>query len=397
MWLATGSDVVITMSEIAIAHDQFSSRGGAERVACELARTFNAPIYAGWVDRSVVPDDVTVRQVFDSSAAGIARRLHYMAEDFYQMQAWQQCDELVDYDTVIINKNNAGWYVPQDDQTIVWYLHSTPRNLYDRFHDHERGLINKFLAAAMRTLYAPNTRYADAWVCNSELVERRLRRYWDIDDATVIHPPTAAADLEPDTSPTGESYVTIGRLERHKRTREIIEAANALRLPLKVGGDGSEREMLGEIAGPTVEVLGYVSEAEKERLLAEAKAFVFNAINEDFGMAPVEAMGAGTPVVGVRDGFTQFQVRDGENGVLFDRGDLVTALDRFERSGVAWGEEQISQWATQRFSRKRFRDRMRAVVAAAQDEAEITPSWDEPATDSEPVELTLTDGGADDE
>lgn len=357
---------------VAIAYDCFDVDGGAERVAIELARTFDAPIYAGFVDEEIPPDDVEVHQVFESTISKLAYNAHYAITDAYHMRAWQECSELSEYDTVIICKNNCGWFVPEDDQSLVWYLHSTPRNLYDRFHENRGGLLRPWFAAAMRALYAPNTRYADAWVCNSELVHRRLRRYWDR-DGEVVYPPVPTASFGPGFAETGDYYVTVGRLQRHKRTREIVEAANEQGVPLKVAGTGPEQETLNAVAGDTVDVLGYVSEDRKRELLAGAKAFIFNASNEDFGMTPIEAMASGTPVLGVKDGYTQYQIQDGKNGLVYDRGQLASAIARFELRGVEWSESRIDEWASERFGRRTFREAMRRIVSQAQAQAEINP------------------------
>jgi len=48
------------MSDIAILHDQLDANGGAERVAYEMARALDAPIYAMWADTETTPEDIEV-------------------------------------------------------------------------------------------------------------------------------------------------------------------------------------------------------------------------------------------------------------------------------------------------------------------------------------------------
>jgi glycosyltransferase involved in cell wall biosynthesis len=117
-----------------------------------------------------------------------------------------------------------------------------------------------------------------------------------------------------------------------------------------------------------VDVRGYVEEAEKRRLLRDAKALVFLAENEDFGMVPVEAMAAGTPVIGVEEGFTAEQIRDGVNGYFTDRkpSEVQAAIWWFEDEGVEWSGAQLHAFA-QQFGRKRFDWEMRAAVDAARE------------------------------
>jgi hypothetical protein len=63
---------------IAIAHDQFRTLGGAERVAIAMARALDAPIYAGRVDEAVVPADVEIHEMFDRRVGQRAMRSHYL-------------------------------------------------------------------------------------------------------------------------------------------------------------------------------------------------------------------------------------------------------------------------------------------------------------------------------
>lgn len=391
--------------DIAVLHDQVMTRGGAERVAFEMARTFDAPILAAVVDQDVVPDDVEVRQVFDSWLANRCMRSHYIIQDLFQMQRWQYVEEAHGFDTLIINKTNPGWYVPKDTQTTVWYLHSTPRGMYDQFHREGSGLIPRLLKIPMRPLYAPNTRYSDGWACNSELVERRMDRYWDIDngDVDVIYPPVDVEACSPDYAETEDYYFTVSRLRGHKRIGDIIEAFNQLNrsgeeYQLKIAGTGPDEDRLKEMAGENVEFLGYVAEEEKYRLLSEAKAGVFAAENEDFGIVPIEFAASGTPVIGVKDGFTQHQVADRRSGYTFARqgGHLRETIRLFERQGVQWSADRIAEFA-QRFSRDRFREEMRSLVETAQERSTITTPWEgsevEDVEEPEPMASLRTDGG----
>lgn len=389
--------------DIAIAHDQFRTMGGAERVAVQMARTLDAPIYAGRVKPGVCPDDVEIHEVFSDRIGRRAMRSHYLVQDLYQMLGWQHVEDLYEYDTVIINKTNPGWFVPKDTQTTIWYLHSTPRGLYDQWHRHGRGYLTAAMKAPMRVLYAPNTRYADAWACNSELVQRRMGRYWDIDeeDVNVIYPPVPTDTFGPENGTGGGGhYVTISRLYGHKRVDHIVRAFNQLGdgYQLVVAGDGPEREELEELAGPNVDIRGYVDEEEKARLLADAEAFVFAAENEDFGIAPIEALASGTPVIGVGEGFTQHQIVDGENGLTFalEGGHLRETIRHFDRVGVEWEAERLQAFADQ-FGTEQFERRLREWVAGAQSDAAVSVEWADPMADEpEPAETVVADGGGGD-
>jgi glycosyltransferase involved in cell wall biosynthesis len=77
-------------------------------------------------------------------------------------------------------------------------------------------------------------------------------------------------------------------------------------------------EYLKSIAGPTVEFLGHVADQELEKVLMLSKAFLFASVDEEFGIAPIEAMGYGIPVIAYKSGGLIETVKDGVNGYLFD-------------------------------------------------------------------------------
>ncbi len=386
--------------DIAIAHDQLTERGGAETVAFEFARALDAPIYAATVDQDIVPEDITVVEVFDSRGAQALLNSHYLLADAYQMLAWQHVPELYEHDAVLLNKNNPGWFVPKDTQTVLKYCHSPPRGAYDLFHKRGEGFGTRVLNTPMRLFYRQNVSYVDAWACNSELVQRRIESYWDrdTDRVDVIHPPVDVDSYGADLAADRDYYFTFSRLEGHKRIDEIVRAFDQLgeEYQLVVGGDGSERDRLESMAPENVEFVGYMDEAEKRRRLAEAKAFVFAAENEDFGLVPIESMASGTPVIGVKDGFTQHQVLNGENGLTWARqgGHLREAIRQFERHGVEWDAERIQAFAAQ-FGVERFHREIREWVADAVEATRVEAPWEREESDHEHARASVarTDGG----
>ena len=127
-------------------------------------------------------------------------------------------------------------------------------------------------------------------------------------------------------------FVTGGRLAAMKRVDIIIEAANQLGLPLTVVGKGPEYNDLSRLAGPTVRLVGFVPDDKLAQHFAAAEAFVF-ASYEDFGIAPIEAMAAGTPVIAFNRGGARDYVIPGKTGQFFDEQtieSLVQALKRFK-------------------------------------------------------------------
>ncbi|RDI70207.1 glycosyltransferase [Halopelagius longus] len=381
-----------TEYRVAVAHEHYPERGGGEMVADELARTFDADVYAGFVNEDATSEDVAVHDLFgDGIAGGFIRRSIILRDAYYQF-AWADAPELRDFDVVVTSGNNPGWFVPRDDQTVVSYVHSPQRTPYDRWaeSDSNHGPVAHLYAKAARQFH-PEGKYSDRLVANSELVRRRIVRYWGVspDDVDVVYPPVDVDEWSRHDRETGDYYVTWSRLYPSKHIETIVRACTRAGVNLVVGGTGPERKRLERIAGPTVEFRGFVEWDELRQLVSGAKATIFAAENEDFGMVPIESMAAGTPVIGVRDGFTEFQISDDVNGLLFDRSvpDLVEVIEQFEEHGVRSSPPAIENFA-QQFSVDRFRTEMRRIVHEAVESARVKTGLDYPTP-----RPTVPDGG----
>lgn len=351
------------MSDIAIAHEKITGIGGAQKVAFELARTFDAPIYAGWVEDEYVPEDVEVRQLFTDRSKHLLN-LPGVLVDAYHMLKWSWVKELYEYDTIILNKTNTAWFVPKPDQQVIHYVHSPPRSTFDRWHETEHGILGRIAAIAQRAIYEHTWNYPDYIIANSEVVSHRLERYLDRSADRVIYPPVAIDEYSPEKARTDGFYLTIGRLAHNKNVPAIVEVCEDENIPLKVAGEGPTMKEVEKVAGDNTEVLGYISEDEKQNLYSEAKATIFNASQEDFGITPVESLASGTPVIGVNEGYTQYQIQDGKNGILYNRNggeNLKQAIEQFEERGVQMDETEVSTTADE-YHRERFRREMQEVV-----------------------------------
>ena len=369
--------------DIAIAHKDYDTRGGGEVFVRRLANHLDCPVWVGRRNQDNEPPDggLEIREIPLSAGerwaidrGGVTRAAAYMS-------AWSKASSvLAQYDVVITSGNEPMWYVAPDEQVHIAYTHSTPRFMYDLFPDRTSAMST--LGAAFnigkRTLYQHNTPRPDLWIANSDRVARRITRYHHVstDDVRVVYPPVDVHNYSADLVGTSDFYLHVGRLAGHKRVDDIVEAWQYIDTPLKIAGAGPDRDRLERMAPSHVEFLGFVSEHRKRELMSAAKAHVYAPENEDFGMVPIESMAAGTPVIGVNEGFTKYQVRDGANGILFDRGEqnMIAAIQRFERDGVAWTAAELERFATQ-FGVDRFREQIDAAidrgVAAAQVEPQV--------------------------
>jgi glycosyltransferase involved in cell wall biosynthesis len=174
----------------------------------------------------------------------------------------------------------------------------------------------------------------DYYVANSDYVGKRIKKFYRRDSVT-IHP---GVDIpEGEVSETRDDYyLVVSRFVHYKRVDLAIEACNKLGKRLVVIGSGGEEEQrLRELAGPTVEFRGRVSDTEMQDAYAHAKAFLFPGI-EDFGLTPVEAQANGCPVLAYGEGGALETVVDGQTGLFFHEQtaeSLADCMSHFEAMG----------------------------------------------------------------
>ncbi|QLG63398.1 glycosyltransferase [Halorarum salinum] len=381
--MSCGDDL---FENLAIAHWGEHVNGGGDRVAWELARVFeNAPLYVGWQDESIEPNDIETEQVISSRLLEWALRRGGALRMFAHLLGWQKAEPLRDYDVLVTSGNEPLFYVPPTEQVWVSYVHHTNRRQSDQIDEVEDGLLGSLKLLfyyLVRVAFDHNTHKPDLFLANSEQVKRRMIRYWGVPEEKidVVYPPVDTDAYSPDDAETGDYYLTLSRLDWHKNVGEIVKGFNELSdATLVVAGDGPDRAKLEAMAGTNIEFRGYVSEEEKKELLAGAKAFIFNGRDEDFGISPVEALAAGTPLLGVREGMTQYQVIDGKNGYAHVRDgetgrSISEAVHELEAEGVQWNDDEIATFAD-RFSVKLFHVRINEAVRKAIDSADTTPEW----------------------
>ncbi len=373
---------------IAIVHDYLREYGGAERVVEAMHELWpDAPLFTSFVDWKNLGEQGKRFKNWDIRTSWVqnnwfVKRFHSPLR-FLAPNIWESFD-LSGYDVVI---SSSGWFMcrgvanrqqtTKNTQLHVCYIHHPPRNLYGYATGSDLAkywpvrayatIVNFFL----RQYDFETAQSVDYFVANSKETARRVRKFYRR-ESTVIYPPVeihskiqhSTSNINPKIEiQNGSYYLSVGRLTWAKRVDLAIAACNKLTLPLKIVGTGKEEAYLRSIAGPTVEFLGGVSDTELAYLYAGARALIFCALDEDFGMVPVEAMAHGTPVVALAQGGVLETVQDGKTGVLFHAPTpeaLVEAIKRLKRLGSTM-EKQCRQQAIQ-FSKERFKKEFKQFV-----------------------------------
>ncbi|MDP6373067.1 MAG: glycosyltransferase [Vicinamibacterales bacterium] len=169
----------------------------------------------------------------------------------------------------------------------------------------------------------------DRYVAISQHVAGRLRCYYNR-PATVVYPPVDTEFFQPTPTEPGPAFLIVSALVPYKRIDLAIEAARLAEVRLRIVGGGPEFGRLRQLAGPTVELLGTLSDDAVREEYRQARAFILPG-EEEFGIAPVEAQACGCPVVALNRGGARETVVDGVTGVLVDDPTTAAFADAFRR------------------------------------------------------------------
>lgn len=305
---------------LAVLYDFLETIGGGERVALTLAKHLDADLITTNVDPTLA-----ARAGFAGVNVIDLGRLRG-TPPFKQLDATRKFSQAKfhGYDLYMILGNwavyAAKWHHPN-----VFYCLTPTRMFYDQ-RDTILGRLNPVTRGAARVwtaFHRPLDRRAvthcDRVVAISRNVRGRVLR-WYRRDADVIYPPVATSRFR--FREVGDAWLSVSRLYPEKRLELQFETFR--RLPneklILVGGHAvgdRSAKYLASLQPPTnVTLLGEVSEAVLADLYARCRGFLTTAIDEDFGITPVEAMAAGKCVLATDEGGYRETVVHGRTGFL---------------------------------------------------------------------------------
>lgn len=304
--------------KLALVHDDLVQWGGAERVLLALSEAFpEAPIYTSVFDRKnpLLKEKFAGRKIVTSFIQRIPgwRKLYKALLPLYPI-AFEQFD-FSGFDVVLSQTTRfAKAVITKPETKHICYCHTPPRFLWNfaggKNPSGPFGYFN-FLRRYDKAI----SRRPDLWVAGSKNARERLAKVYGV-SSRVIYPFVDIEQISPWSSWNGGYLMVVSRLNDYKRIDLVIQAANALKISLKVVGEGPMKRALQGMGGPTVEFLGRVEEELLVLLLSGCKALVI-AGEEDFGMAALEAQSFGKPVLAYGRGGSLETIIDGETGSLF--------------------------------------------------------------------------------
>ncbi len=299
--------------------------------------------------------------------------------------------------SMVISSNHlvAKGALTSPDQLHISYVHTPVRYAWDQMNVYlQQSNLSKFGLGPFVRLQLHYLRLWDQLsssrpnylIANSRFTARRIAKFWRR-KSLVIHPPVDVERFQWNLS-RDDYYLCLSRLVPNKRVDLVVKAFTLLRLPLVVVGTGPEVRLIKSLAGSNVKVMGYQSHEQVARLMAHCRAFVYAGL-EDFGIAPVEAMASGAPVIAFGRGGLLDTVRCGfsrdpskATGIFFPE-QTVSSL----AEAVTWFEESAYWKQMSSESIRLWSERFRPEAFSRQFEKAISKMWNSHQNDSR-FELT---------
>jgi glycosyltransferase involved in cell wall biosynthesis len=216
---------------------------------------------------------------------------------------WKDCYYLADaIDFWKMRKEVHGSYdvvIGMDDLSArafpdITYMTTPRRAFYDMYFS--EPWYRKLPISVLRQLDQHAIAHQDAIVAISHTVRSRIWKYYN-KQSHVISPCVHVRDYY--WKPPEDYWLSVQRIDKWKRVDKQVHAFMLLPdLNLKIVGKG---EYNGPVP-PNVEFLGEVPRHQLLDLYAHCRGFITTAIDEDFGLTPIEAMASGKFVVAPAEG-----------------------------------------------------------------------------------------------
>ncbi len=386
--------------KVAIVCDWLTNVGGAEKVLYKIHQLFpKAPIYTSQYDARGINwfSDVDVRTGWmQKFPAKLRKFLGPFRQIYFSRLDLSEYDLIISVTGAEAKAVKSGKWLAKHGKKSknpkgihISYCHVPTQYYWQMYDDYIKnpgfGILNPLVRFFFRLLVIPLrkadlkvARRVDYFVTISEYAKKQIYKYYGR-EAVVIHPPVELDDFSIKHDAfnykkatnshgcklpfSGAYYITTSRQVNWKRLDLAVKACMMAQRKLLVIGEGPEHKKLVKLAKGSglVEFLPMMDKRKLALYLAEAKGYLFPSF-EPFGIAPVEALATGCPVIAFGEGGACDYIIDGKNGILFKKQtakSLAEAILKFEKT--KFNRERVSK-SVKGFGEERFDRELKQFV-----------------------------------
>lgn len=361
-----------TNPKVAIVHDWLYG-GGAELVVEQLHKMYpDAPIYTSYCSdewRTRLDNKVVTGFLQYWPFNKIRKFVPFLRIWWFTRLKFDQ------YDIVISSSGAEAKGIKTSPKTLhVNYCHAPTHYYWSRYDEYiahpgfgafdwlaRFGL--KLLLGSMRRWDYKAAQRPDIVIANSMHIAEQIQKYYNR-SSTIVFPPVDAQRFKPTSKVVkNNAFIIAGRQTPYKRFDLAITACTQANIPLRVIGDGPDNARLRSLAGPSISFLGRLNDQALEHEFQSARALIFPGL-DDFGITPVEAIAAGTPVIAYKAGGALDYITP-KTGIFFESQHvdaLVDALQSFK--DTQFTNKNISN-EVEAFSVTKFRQNIQKIITTS--------------------------------
>ncbi|PJZ71451.1 glycosyl transferase [Leptospira perolatii] len=345
--------------KVAVVHDWLNGMRGGEVVLNSLLKVFpDADLFTLFYSPGKLNSRIENRKI----VTAFTNRLPFQSKYRWYLPIFPTAIESLDlkgYDLVISSSHCvAKGVIPEPDAIHISYIHSPMRYVWDLYYDYfpnKKGF--KFFAFQTVSNYlrmwdSTSSNRVDHFIANSAFVGRRIQKFYRR-SSDVIYPPCLPKGFKVKREEKQDFDLIVSAFAPYKRIDLAIEAYRKNGRQLKILGSGQEYKSLSQNLPKNVEILPHRPRQEVDEYMSKARVFIFPGM-EDFGIAPVEAQGHGTPVLAFGKGGALETVVAGKTGLFFSEQSVESLNQNLQKIlEIDWKEKDF-QRSVDRFTEEKF-------------------------------------------
>lgn len=335
---------------IAYLHPHFSYPGGAGTVVLETAKRLQQRGLKISIVTQTINSDIKSRypEIYFQCVGGqLPNSISYWVNFFYYYKRVERILDEIQPDIIfphVFPSNYWGFLYKRHNPEIpcIWFCHEPSAFVHDKrvingLPQPMRSLA-KLSNPVMQLLDRKLVSYSDHIIVNSNFTAKRCKEVYGYASSDTIYPGIDIEEFPATPLEKEKFFLCVSQLTKFKNVDQVITTVALLKekgvkSKLSIIGDGSEKKNLVKQTKnlEISENIHFLGKVDREQLIsyyARALCVVFLSIDEPFGIVPIEAQAAWTPVIATRSGGPLESVIDGESGFLINPNSIMELMEK---------------------------------------------------------------------